>query len=534
MFLETQFIILLALASLIAIFARRSRVPYTIAMVLTGVAVSIFVTPRLDISGVSLTRHLILITFLPGLLFDAAFHLDLRELVDNRRPISTLAVPGIVISAVIVTVLVARFTALSVGQALLFGVLISATDPVAVLAIFKELGVPKRLGSIVEGESLFNDGTALVLFEIVLAVVLGEQAFTIAGTISQFFIVVAGGVALGLVTGLLAAQVMRRTDDSLIDMALTMVLAYGTFLVGEELHVSPVIAVVVAGAYVGNFAEQGGLSASTRLTLTSFWAYLAFLINSAIFLLIGLQVNLRELLANAGPVIFAVLAMLAARFVVIYSLGFVASKRSRRGFSLQWAHVLYWGGLRGSVSLALALSLPAELPNRDLIELMSFGAVFFSLVGQGLTMRPLLKVLKLTSPSELRLEYERRRGRWAMLHTALHAVDRLHEENLFSAQVRDRVKEGFIQQTNAAWEALDELTVENPELLGPEAQLVQRILADEQKIALQDMLRRGTLSEEIYLELIAEIDARVVGIGDRDWEVPPPAIPPRASGDQAE
>lgn len=525
--IETQVILLLATASLIAVFARRARVPYEIAMLLTGVAAGVFVTTQVDLPTVSLTRHLILITFLPGLLFDAAFHLDLRELRDNIRPIATLAAPGIVLSATVVTLILTMFAGLPVGLALLFGALISATDPIAVVALFKELGVTKRLRVIVEGESLFNDGTALVLFEIVLAVVLGHREFTIAGSITQFFLVVAGGIVLGLVAGLLFTQMMRHTDDPLVDMALTMVLAYGAFLLGEQVHVSPVIAVVVAGLYVGNFGAQGGFSARTRLTLTSFWAYLAFLINSAIFLLIGLDVDLRLLLANATPVAFAILAMLAARFVVIYPLGFFANRLSRRGLPFRWAHVLYWGGLRGSVSLALALSLPLELPRHDLIELMAFGAVCFSLVVQGLTMRPLLSLLKMTETSDLRMEYERRRGRWAMLHAAAHAIDRLHEEHMFSIQVRDRLKRTFGRQTSAAWEALEQLTTENPELLGPEAQLVQRILADEQKVALQNMLRRDTLSEKVYYELSAELDGQIASIGGPEWEVPEVALPPR-------
>jgi hypothetical protein len=133
----------------------------------------------------------------------------------------------------------------------------------------------------------------------------------------------------------------------------------------------------------------------------------------------------------------------------------------------------------------------------------------------------------MTEASDLRMEYERRRGRWAMLHAAAHAIDRLHEEHMFSAQVRDRLKRTFGKQTSDAWEALEQLTTENPELLGPEAQLVQRILADDQKVALQDMLRRGTLSEEVYYELSAELDGQIAAIGGPEWEVPEVAIPPR-------
>jgi CPA1 family monovalent cation:H+ antiporter len=531
--IETQLILLLATASLIAVFAQRARVPYTIAMVLTGVAVSIFGTTVVEIPKVVLTRHLILVTFLPGLLFDAAFNLDLQELRDNIRTISILAVPGILISATIVTVILVVLIKLPIGLALLFGALISATDPIAVLAIFKELGVPKRLGIIVEGESLFNDGTALVFFEIVLAIVLGHEEFSFAGSIAQFFVVVAGGIVLGLVAGLLFAQMMRRTEDPFIDMALTMVLAYGTFLIAEELGISPVIAVVVAGLYVGNFAAQGGLAASTRLTLNEFWEYLAFLINSAIFLIIGLDVDLRLLAANATPVAVAILAMLVARLLVIYPLGFIANKRSRRGLPLRWVHVLYWGGLRGSVSLALALSLPSELPQRNLLELMAFGAVFFSVVIQGLTMRPLLTILKMTQPSELRQEYERLRARWTILHVATHAVDRLHAENAFSGSVRDRLKRTFNQQTAEAWNAVEALTAQHPELIQADIQAVRKAIAEEQKVALYDMLRRGSLSDEVYFELNAEIDERISKIYSEEQPAAPLPVVSAQAGSTA-
>lgn len=511
--IEAQVIILLSLASLVAVLARRLRIPYTIAMLLTGVALSLFVLSFLGQEpGISLTRHLILVIFLPGLLFEAAFHLNLKELRDNVKTVATLAVPGILLAAGISALIVTGLTELTFGAALLFGVLISATDPIAVLAIFKELGTPKRLSIIVEGESLFNDGTAVVLFEIVLAVVLGHQVFSVTDSIAQFFIVVAGGGVLGLITGFLFTQMMRHTNDPMVDMALTMVLAYGTFLLGEELHVSPVIAVVVAGIVMGNFASQRGFSASSRLTVTSFWAYIGFLINSAIFLLIGLDVHVGLLLANAGPVLVGIFAMLVARLLVIYPLGFIANRVSYRGLSIKWVHVLFWGGLRGSVSLALALSLPIELPQRDLIELMAYGAVFFSVVGQGLTIQPLLKALNMTRKDEIYEEYERRRARWTIMHTSLHAVDDLHDRNMYPGQVRDRLKRRFETMTQEAWESLTELTTKNPQLLQADVEAVQRALADEQKVALEDMLRLGTISEETYYELNTEINKRIAAI----------------------
>ena len=517
--IETQIILLLSIASLIAVLARRVRVPYTIAMVLTGVAVSIFVAPFLEVPTIKLTRHLILVTFLPGLLFEAAFHLDLRELKDNTRAISVLAVPGVLLSTAVVTLIIVALTELRFETALLFGALISATDPIAVLAIFKNLGVPKRLGIIIEGESLFNDGTALVIFEIVLGIVLGHMEFTVVSSVQQFFVVVAGGIVLGLVMGLIFTQLMRHTADPLVDMALTMVLAYGAFLIGEELGVSSVIAVVAAGMYVGNFATRGGLSATTRLTLASFWEYLTFLINSAIFLLIGLEVKISGLLDNGLLIGVGIAAMLVARLVVIYPLGFLANLRSRRGLPTRWVHVMFWGGLRGSVSLALAISLPPDLEDAELIQIMAFGAVFFSLVVQGLTISPLLKRLDIGKSSEHQTQYQRLSARWAIAHTALQAVENLHEERVVSGQVRDQLKRIFEKSSGEAWSRLELLIAASPEVLQSEVQFVRREIADEQKVTLRNMLQRGTISDEIYYELNSEINDQISKSDKEDWQL---------------
>jgi CPA1 family monovalent cation:H+ antiporter len=474
---------------------------------------------------------------LPGLLFEAAYRLDLRELRDNLRTILMLAVPGVLLSMFIIGALLNQILGIRLVEALLFGVLISATDPIAVTALFRELGVSKRLSIIVEGESLFNDGAAIVLYGILLGVATGDQAFSLAGSITNFFATVAGGAVLGLVAGLIVGEMMRRTEDHLIDIALTTILAYGTYLVAEELlhgAVSPVIAVVVAAIYVGNYGSNGGYSATSTVTIVSFWEFVAFLINSAIFLLIGLDVAPADLLKNIRPVMIGVGVILLARALVVYPLGFLVNWRVRK-MPIEWAHVLFWGGLRGAVSVALILSLPAPfevsrpLESRLLLEEMAYGYILFSLIVQGLTIRPLLDRLGLTRVGAQEREYERRQARMVMAHAAMHTIDNLHEQNVLSGPVCDNLRAAFKRQFNEHWSALEKLVATEPRLIDTNFRYVQREIAGAQKQSLLQMMRRGMLSEEIYSELVGEINEQIQRSYQEDWEPPfAPVIGPQA------
>jgi CPA1 family monovalent cation:H+ antiporter len=524
---ESQFIGLMAIAVLVAVSARRLRVPHTIAMMLTGLGAGML---RLgpELTDISLDPHLILVTFLPGLLFEAAYHLDLRELRDNLRTILMLAVPGVLLSMFVIGVLLNQILGIRLVEALLFGILISATDPIAVTALFRELGVSKRLSIIVEGESLFNDGAAIVLYSILLGVATGDQAFSLAGSITNFFATVAGGAVLGLVAGLIVGEMMRRTEDHLIDIALTTILAYGTYLVAEELlhgAVSPVIAVVVAAIYVGNYGSNGGYSATSTVTIVSFWEFVAFLINSAIFLLIGLDVAPADLLKNIKPVMIGVGVILLARALVVYPLGFLVNWRVRK-MPIEWAHVLFWGGLRGAVSVALILSLPAPLEvsqpleSRLILEEMAYGYILFSLIVQGLTIRPLLGRLGLTHVGAQEREYERRQARMVMAHAAMHAIDNLHEQNILSGPVCDNLRATFKQQFNEHWSALEKIVAAEPRVIDTNFRYMQREIAGAQKQSLLQMMRRGTLSEDVYSELVREVDEQIQRSYQEGWRPP--------------
>lgn len=399
---EIAFILLFVVATAVAIGVRWLPIPYTVALVLAGLALGslkVFPAPEL-------TRQLLFSVFLPGLIFEGAFQIDLREFRANLITLACLAVPGVVVSIALVTAaLTPLVSALGLAPAfdwraaLVFGALISATDPIAVLAIFRNLGAPARLRLLIDAESLLNDGTAIVFFTLSLAL-LGGSAPSAGHLTVQFFSIVGGGVAIGVAVGLAASAVISRIDDPMIEITITTIAAYGSFACAEILQFSGVIAAVGAGMLCGHYGARGGaMSKSTRLAVEAFWEYVAFALNSTVFLLLGLQVNVPELLNYWIPILAAYLVVTAGRALMTY-LGCAFVRLTRERFPWRWSAVLTWGGLRGALPMVLVLSLPQDLPNRQLLVSMTFGVALLSIVVQGLTMSGLLGWLGLARPAE--------------------------------------------------------------------------------------------------------------------------------------
>ncbi|PPD45811.1 MAG: sodium:proton exchanger [Methylocystis sp.] len=393
----TQAVAVLAVAMIVAIAARRLKLPYTVGLVIVGAVLAL---TRPDF-GPHLTHDIIFDLILPPLLFEAALTLSWRELLRDSVPLLTLAGLGTLISAGVVTWACVALLHWPQPSALVFGALIAATDPVAIIAMFKDNGVKGRLRLLVESESLLNDGAAAVLFVMALAWAegqgAGQGASDIALTLGR---IVLGGVAVGALTGAAAILVARGTADHLIEVALTTIAAFGSFLMAEHFHLSGVLACVTAGLIMGNLGllseeNRSYLSYKGREMVHGFWEFAAFLANSMVFLMIGVDVGSTPFGSFGAPLVASVIAIvLAARAIAVYPLSslFLPS-RWRISFGEQ--HVLWWGGLRGALGLALALSLPETLPMRDVILVATFAVVAFSIVVQGLTMPLLMRKLGL-------------------------------------------------------------------------------------------------------------------------------------------
>jgi CPA1 family monovalent cation:H+ antiporter len=512
-FTETLVIELLLLVSLVAIAARRLRIPYTVALVLAGLVL----TSQQPIHP-SLTPGLILALLVPPLVFEAAFHISFQELTRDLATVVLLAVAGVIIGTAVVGALVAALTPLALPVALVFGALISATDPVSVVALFRALGAPRRLEFLVESESLLNDGTAIVLFNLLLAAALTGR-FSLLGGALAFLRVAAGGVAVGVLLGVLTARLITRVDDYLIETTLTTVLAYGAYLVAERLHFSGVLAVVAAGLVNGNIGPQG-MSPTTRIVLFNFWEYVAFLANSFVFLLIGLEINLATLASSWRPVTAAVLAVLVARAASVYGLGWL-SRKLPEPIPPRWQHVLNWGGLRGAIALALALSLPPALgPARSQLQVMAYGVVLFTLLAQSTTMKPLLHFLQIVTRNPMQLEYELRQARLMAFRAAALHLDKLYEEGFLSAHAWESLRPQLLSEAESMAKAVRELLLTNPSLAAEELRNAQRELLRAQRAAVLELQRDGVISEEAFEKLVAEIDAQLSAFLEA---APPPA-----------
>lgn len=544
---------LLLLAVTVAVITKKIRVPYTVALVLVGVAAGALWKG----DSIDLDRELILLIFLPPLLFEGCLNMDLEILRRNALPVFLLALPAVILTVVGLGALIHVLLVDDLLLALLVAAIIAPTDPVSVLAIFRELGVGRDLSVTVEGESVFNDGIGVVLVLILADAVTGGtggEGVGLGDGVVRFLMEVGIGLAVGLVLGGAAYLILSWVDDHLVEVVLSLILAYGSYLAADQLHGSGVISVVAAGLIMGNFGRILAMSPTTRITLSAFWDVAAFLANSLIFLLIGTHthpekyelggesaaavVDKAEKAAETfsglpggdvpggaveggktliegdirmwAAVLIVFLLLLALRGVIVYGL-MTACRWLQGRPPVRWIFVVFWGGLRGAIPIALVLGLHDHLEAGIAEEAkhLVLGVVLLSLVVQGLSMRFILRGLGLGGPSEQERVLEETEGRAIAARAAERELEVMKKNGEIPLPLYEEIRVGLEEERKRAVRELRALVEEQPTLFGARRRHVWTRILKAQRVTLQAAVRRGVISEDVLHHLTGEIDARL-------------------------
>lgn len=518
---ETVLIILFVIATIVAIVVEHLAVPYTVALVVTGLVLGVLNT----FQPPHLTKALLFNIFLPGLLFEAAFYIEFKQVWRNRLMINGLAVPGVIV-AIILTALILTPAAnhlhlvrdFTWQQALVFGAIISATDPIAVISIFRNLGVPSRLSLLLESESLLNDGTAIVFFTLSVGLVTGALV-TPLGLALDFVTIVGAGALIGVGFGLAVSQVIKHVDEPMIDTMLTTIAAYGSFVAAEHFHFSGVIATVAAGILCANHGARAAMSPSTRIAVENFWRYMAFALNSIVFLLIGLEVNFQALLSAWEVILAAYLIVTVARTLVIFSVSSLLGK-TREHIPWTWSVTLIWGGLRGAVPMVLVLSLPPSFPHQELLVSITFGVVIISILVHGLTMSPLLKWLGVVSGKRGQADYELLYGKLQATHAALEEIERMARVHFINPAVLASLRDEYQQKVERDSRVLDNLPAARDQRHTEEVQRARRHLLLVERRVIIDAVHNGTLSPAVQEKMLADIDGQLLRLESGEADEP--------------
>jgi CPA1 family monovalent cation:H+ antiporter len=388
------FVLLVAVAGLLALATRRVTIlPYSVALTILGLAVAALALPV----QVTVDPEILLAVLVPGLVFEAAYRINLRDLVPNLAAVGVLATVGVLVTAGTVGLILTMVTELPFALAFLVGTMLAATDPAAVVAVIGKLRAPRRLTTLVEAESLFNDGTGIVIF--VLAIEAFGRDVPPIELVSGLVATVVISTAIGIGLGVLASRLLARVEDHLVELTISFVVAYGSYLLAERLGQSGILATVVCGLVFGSYGRRAA-SARAEDAIDTVWEFVGFMMTTVVFLLIGLAITISQLASAAVPILAALVGLLISRAIVVYGiLGGGSRVVARLGWAgalpSSWLHLIAWAGLRGAIAVALALSLPADLPERDLLQGTVFGVVLLTLLIQGTTVEPLVSRLGL-------------------------------------------------------------------------------------------------------------------------------------------
>ena len=385
--------LMLAVFAALAIATARFRVPYTVGLVVAGLIIGLI--PRHP--SIELTPSLVLFVFLPPLLFDGGWTADVPAMRRNWAPIALLAIVGVVLGVAVSYVFLTFGAHLAAETALIFGAIVAATDPIAVLALFNTLRIDRDLQAIVENESLFNDGTSVVAFTTLLTAFSQAGAtIDVPGAMLRAAVMTAGGVIVGFIIGGVARFLIRIVADQVMIVAfLTALIAYGAYLIAEDLRVSGIMAVIFAAITIAGSRTLAAISPSDRGKIDSFWSVIAFVANTLLFVLMGASIHIRDILAQWPDAVIGVAAVVLGRLLIVRALA-PFSALLGRPLSSKWQNAITLAGIRGALSMALVLSLPDDFPERSLLVSMVFSVVLFTVVVQGSLLEPLLRAMGLT------------------------------------------------------------------------------------------------------------------------------------------
>jgi Na+/H+ antiporter len=500
-----------AVAALLAV-APALRIPYPILLVLGGLAIGVIPgMPNLE-----LRPELIFFGVLPPLLYGAAFFTSLRDLRASVRPIGLLAVGLVVMTTVGVAVVAHAFVdGLTWPSAFVLGAIVSPTDPLAATAIARRLGVPRKLVTIVEGESLVNDGTGLVLYRVAVAAVV-TGSFSALQTGGLFLVSALGGVGVGLAVGWLVRQARRRLDNPPAEITISLLTGYFAFIPAELLGVSAVLAAVTAGIYLGWHTPEL-TTPQVRLQGIAVWEIVQYLLNALLFVLVGLQLPVVvEALGDIpgarliGYAALVGLTVIVLRFAWVFAVLHAPKLIARRMSSWQGAVFLSWAGMRGALSLAAALALPlgtdagASFPGRDLILFLTFSVILVTLVGQGLTLPLVIRVLGLEDDGLEAREEAKARIRAA--EAAIAKLDDLEREEWVREDTAGRLRGLYTFRTDrfrARFEDSDDGALETR---SQDYQRLRRELLEAEREALLDLRRTGAISNDVWIRVARDLD----------------------------
>ena len=515
---ELQLLALLVSAAALLLLADPLRIPYPILLVLGGLALGF--AP--GVPNVTLPPDAVLIGILPPLLYSSAFNTGLRELRRNLRPISLLAIGLVAVTTVMVAAVAHYMIDLSWPAAFVLGAVVSPTDPLAATTIARRLGVPRRAVAIIEGESLVNDGTALVLYKFAVAAVL-TGSFSLLNAAGSFIWSVLGGIAVGLVIGRAIRFVRRRVFNPPLEVTIAFLTGYFVFLPASAIGASGVLAVVTAGVYMGWHTPEL-TTVDTRLQGAGFWTIFSFLLNALLFGLVGLQLQpiLDELhgrswqeLVGYAALVWAVvlLVRIAYGYPIAYIPRWVSASLRERDPAPPWQFVAFisWAGMRGGVTLAAALAIPlttdsgAPFPDRSLIVFLAFCVVLATLVVQGLSLPGVVRLLGLEDDDSMDVREEAK----ARIHAAEAAIERLDElvdEGWVRSDTAERARGLYNFRSNRFRARLDEEDDGEIEERSLQYQRLRRELLDAERGAVLALRNEGKISDEVMQRVERDLD----------------------------